>query len=210
MTRVNGKGLNYTWGVGAEHALYRDDGKWYHHLKNFPGALFDRNGYVLFSTVEEYKSSPYLQHGHDLHVPQGISEIPDYIKVLGNNDKDSMTFDVNNVVVSLKRQVAIRVRNRLLVEKIKQIYDNTCQICGLKMRIRENRYYSEVHHLIPLGEPHFGPDVLENMICVCPNHHVLLDLGGIPLEADSIFIAPQHAVNFAYLKYHNQNIFGKL
>lgn len=210
LSRVNGKKLNDSWGVRAKHALYREDGEWYHHLKEFPGGLFDRNGYILFATFEEYQSSPYLQHGIDLHVFHGISEIPGYIKVLESTSTDSVTFDVNNVVVGMKRQVSIRVRNRLLVEKVKQIYENTCQLCGLKMRIRENRYYSEVHHLVPLGEPHHGPDVIENMICVCPNHHVLLDLGGIFLEYNSIYIAPQHSVNLNYIDYHNQNIFGKV
>ena len=32
------------------------------------------------------------------------------------------------------------------------------------------------------GIPHNGPDKLENMICVCPNCHVLLDFGVIRLN----------------------------
>ena len=48
MSRLSGKYLNRKWKVGARHPLYREDGKWYHHLKRFPGALFDFNGYIVF------------------------------------------------------------------------------------------------------------------------------------------------------------------
>lgn len=78
---LTGRELNKIWGVGAAHALYREDGKWYHHLVHFPGALFDYNGYVLFRTQEAYTNSPYLSHGHDLHVPDGISKMPSYVRV---------------------------------------------------------------------------------------------------------------------------------
>lgn len=80
--RVTGKNLNTMWGVGAAHSLYRKDGKWYHHLKEFPGALFDSQGYVIFKTQAEYRNNSYLQHGQDLHVPTGISSMPNYVKVL--------------------------------------------------------------------------------------------------------------------------------
>jgi len=74
----SGKSLNEKYGVGARHSLYRADGKWYHHLTKFPGALFDENGYIVFPTEEEYLSSPYLNHGQDLNIPGGICSIPRY------------------------------------------------------------------------------------------------------------------------------------
>lgn len=77
---MTGKYLNSAWNVGAKHALYRQDGAWYHHLTDFPGALFDESGYVLFLSRESYVSSPYLRHGQDLHVPGGISSIPTYVR----------------------------------------------------------------------------------------------------------------------------------
>lgn len=76
-----GRELNKVWKVGAAHALYREDGKWYHHLERFPGALFDFNGYVVFQTREDYERSPYLDRGHDLHVPDGISKMPGYVRI---------------------------------------------------------------------------------------------------------------------------------
>jgi len=82
MKKISGKYLNNLWGVNAKHALYREDGKWYHHLTQFPGALFDKHGYIMFTTSDEYKTSPYLQHTQDLHVPEGISQIPGYKKIV--------------------------------------------------------------------------------------------------------------------------------
>lgn len=79
--KISGKYLNVLWNVGAKHALYREDGKWYHQLRNFPGALFDANGYVIFETEKDYLESPYLQIQQDLHVINGISTMPGYIRI---------------------------------------------------------------------------------------------------------------------------------
>ncbi len=48
--KLTGKDLNEWWGTGAKHALYSEQGKWYHQLTDFPGVLFDGNGYILFET----------------------------------------------------------------------------------------------------------------------------------------------------------------
>jgi hypothetical protein len=77
---TTGKQLNRKWNVGAEHALYRESGDWYHCLDKFPGALFDRYGYVLFKTQREFLSSRYLHIGERVHVPGGISQIPGYVR----------------------------------------------------------------------------------------------------------------------------------
>ena len=76
-----GRKLNLEWGVGARHALYRKDGRWYHHLQKFPGALFDEHGYVLFDSKEAYEACPQLNHGAELNVDGGISSILGYVKV---------------------------------------------------------------------------------------------------------------------------------
>ena len=72
------KYLARTWRVNVVHALFHKDGMHYHHLRDFPGALFDLNGYVVFNNETEYKTSPYLQHGQNLHVIGGISSILRY------------------------------------------------------------------------------------------------------------------------------------
>ena len=42
--------------------------------------------------------------------------------------------------------------------------------------------YAEGAHLRPVGSPYHGPDAVENVLCLCPNDHVLLDRGAIVLD----------------------------
>ena len=81
INRNKGKELNVKWSVNAEHSLYREDGKWYHNLKRFPGALFDRDGYVVFNSESEYRNCKYIKHGNEIHIYEGIKSIPQYIRV---------------------------------------------------------------------------------------------------------------------------------
>ena len=80
--RMTGKFLNEKWNVNVSQALYREDGKWYHHLKHFPGALFDKKGFIVFQTEQDYNSCNYLDHKTELHCPLGISCIPGYVRVI--------------------------------------------------------------------------------------------------------------------------------
>jgi len=80
MPRRTGRQLNIELSVGAQHALYREDGKWYHRLERFPGALFDANGYVRFESEYEYSHCPGLLIAKELHVPAGICSLPNYVR----------------------------------------------------------------------------------------------------------------------------------
>lgn len=77
----SGQRLKEEWKIPARHVLYHKDGNYYNHLHRFPGALCDTDGYALFKTEQEYKKSPYLQHGQQLHVPNGISSMPRYVRM---------------------------------------------------------------------------------------------------------------------------------
>jgi 5-methylcytosine-specific restriction protein A len=77
---MNGRSLNKLLGLKAKHALFREDGKWYHNLDHFPGVLFDRNGYITFETEASYRQHPDLQIKRDLNVMDGISSIKGYKK----------------------------------------------------------------------------------------------------------------------------------
>jgi 5-methylcytosine-specific restriction enzyme A len=81
--QVTGRMLNRKWGVNAQHALYRENGSWYHVLERFPGALFDAHGYIVFQTEREFLNCSYLSIGVEVHVshPKGISAIPGYVHV---------------------------------------------------------------------------------------------------------------------------------
>jgi len=81
LRRITGELLNREWKVNARHALYRQDGRWYHQLEQFPGALFDDRGYILFRTRDEYLRCRYLAIGDEVNVRRGISAIPGYVRV---------------------------------------------------------------------------------------------------------------------------------
>lgn len=85
-----GKRLNNVYRIGAAHALFREDGKFYMELERFPGVLFDKSGFIKFNTEIEFNVA--LNAGHlrltgpaeadkkmRTNVPQGISKIPGYI-----------------------------------------------------------------------------------------------------------------------------------
>ena len=81
MRRVTGRRLKSDWRIPARHVLYREDGRWYHHLTDFPGAFCDADGYVLFRTVEEYEACRGLSLGVEVNVPGGIATLPGYVRM---------------------------------------------------------------------------------------------------------------------------------
>lgn len=101
----------------------------------------------------------------------------------------------------LKLEVYRVIRDTELSKKVKKEKGYKCEICGLKLQISTSEYYVEVHHIKPLGKPHNGPDIRGNLICVCPNHHALLDFGAIRLEKNKY-----EGVSDKYINYHNDVI----
>ena len=80
--------------------------------------------------------------------------------------------------------VTRRVRDSKAARKVKAWYDDTCQVCGVRLNLEPRRAYSEGAHVRPLGKPHVGTDDASNILCLCPNHHALLDYGGITISGD--------------------------
>ncbi|HWD04596.1 MAG TPA: YDG/SRA domain-containing protein [Amycolatopsis sp.] len=76
------------------------------------------------------------------------------------------------------------VRSTTVAERVKALYDNTCQMCGIKLVVPGDRSYSEGAHIQALGGLNQGPDIVENMLCLCPNCHVLFDSGALIVQKD--------------------------
>ena len=100
-------------------------------------------------------------------------------------------------------------RDSKISMEVKKIYQSRCQICNKYIELQDGRRYSECHHIKPLGEPHNGPDVIDNLICVCPNCHVQLDYGVIAIDKDKINIAVDHIISDEYVAYHNNKRFNR-
>jgi putative restriction endonuclease len=71
-------------------------------------------------------------------------------------------------------------------------------------------FYAEGAHIKPLGAPHWGPDTVDNILCLSPNHHLLFDVGAVTIADDLSLIgmpckvrtSPKHPINLEYVRYH--------
>lgn len=113
------------------------------------------------------------------------------------------------------------LRDQTLVTELKSQYDHTCQICGHRLQSASDAGYSEVHHIKPLGNPHNGPDIPENMLVLCPNHHADFDNGMLTVNPDTHTVThayddrvsgtqmtmhADHQIQSAFIEYHNDVI----
>ena len=110
------------------------------------------------------------------------------------------------------------VRNVKYAEKIKEIYNHTCQVCDVYLkRPNSENGISVAAHIKGLGKPHNGPDIKENMLCLCPNHHAQFDSYSFYIDPETLEIVglddnvkktittnTKHKVNAEYLKYHQE------
>lgn len=113
------------------------------------------------------------------------------------------------------------VRDTRISKELKHRYNHFCQICGYRLQIGVNSYYSEAHHIQPLGQGHNGPDVKENLIILCPNHHAEFDYGVMAIDPEThkvchsnpldryhgIQLRSDHKIGDEFLRYHFYHIF---
>ena len=102
------------------------------------------------------------------------------------------------------------IRDTPLARRIKQIHNYECQLCGHTIELANESRYAEAHHIQPLGEPHNGPDILENIVCLCPNHHAEMDYGARSLNLSQLRLVSGHTLAETYINYHNKYIFKKV
>ncbi len=105
------------------------------------------------------------------------------------------------------------VRSTAVALAVKALYEDYCQVCDIRLEVPGGTV-SEGAHIKGLGNPHLGPDVPENVLCLCPNHHTLLDEGGLYITDDlkvhdheGQVLGPlhkhaKHRIGLEYLRYH--------
>ncbi|MCB2378051.1 HNH endonuclease [Hymenobacter sp. BT635] len=106
------------------------------------------------------------------------------------------------------------VRDTAVSRQVKQLYSYQCQVCATRLNSAAGPY-AEAAHVQPLGAPHHGPDVLSNVLCLCPNHHILFDLGSFAVRNDfsllgldgRLTLHRQHRLEPLFLKYHREHYF---
>jgi 5-methylcytosine-specific restriction protein A len=110
-------------------------------------------------------------------------------------------------------------RDSAVVNTLKELYENTCQVCGQRRLKNQDEGYSNVHHLKPLADD--GPDVPGNVVVVCPNHHADFENGMLTVDPETLeidheyesevsgselLLEGEHEVESEYLEYHNREI----
>ncbi len=105
------------------------------------------------------------------------------------------------------------IRDTKKVKQLKKLYNEKCQICDYTINISRNMKYSEVHHLRPLKDG--GDDDFDNMMVLCPTHHVEFDYKIIGIHNDGetiidrnknpighINIKKGHTLDIKNIQYH--------
>ena len=104
------------------------------------------------------------------------------------------------------------VRDTALSRAVKLAHGYRCQVCDVQLAVSSG-FYAEAAHVQPLGAPHNGPDVSGNVLCLCPNHHVLFDKGAIWLD-DQLTVQPEgtpllrqalHPLQPRFAEYHRRH-----
>jgi putative restriction endonuclease len=106
------------------------------------------------------------------------------------------------------------VRNTKVVQRVKELHSYRCQVCGVQI-LTPSGPYAEGAHIRALGSPHHGPDTEDNVLCLCPNHHVRFDTGALHLNdhleiietASGVALGdlrtvPGHRLNTEHIGYH--------
>jgi hypothetical protein len=121
------------------------------------------------------------------------------------------------------------VRNQDVVDWVKTLEDDECQICGYAIELPDGTKSIDLHHIWPLGKPHFGYekgyDRVDNAICLCPNHHREMHVGLFFIEPETYRLFfhdetnefnnsllrrnSEHELNVLFLDYHRDEIFNK-
>jgi putative restriction endonuclease len=104
------------------------------------------------------------------------------------------------------------VRDTLAAEAVKTAHQHVCQTCSTRIE-RPGGAYAQGAYIRPLGRPHNGPDTADNILCLCPNCHVLFDGWAFAIEDDGTLIGAldgclvelkTHVINRQHLDYHRR------
>lgn len=191
--------------------------KKYHENKKITGTFYDKNLKVAQKYLEKV----------DWEIFRFLVEFlndANLNNLFEHNQKESYESNNHERIPERKKSIVQRkIRDTKVIQQLKEKYKNKCQICGKSIKIDKNTFYSEGAHIKPLGSPHNGSDTKDNIIILCPNHHVEFDYGLITIDHRNNMVSSisknnteklnynRDDINENYLKYHNKKIYrGKL
>lgn len=92
------------------------------------------------------------------------------------------------------------LRNRQFAAELQMLYAGRCQICGWDPLSIYGFYLCHAHHIQWLSQG--GPNSLENMMLVCPNHHGAIHRGDAPLNFGNGTFVFENCSEIVTLNYH--------
>ena len=106
------------------------------------------------------------------------------------------------------------IRDSRYGKELKVLYEYKCMFCDALIKRPHDTPYVETCHVKPLNEK--GPDAKNNLLILCPNHHVELDFGAVTIDPDTMTllhidstnplngkrIITKHKVDKSYLEFH--------
>lgn len=148
-----------------------------------------------------YVVTEYWQHRGDdgfIVLRFRLDRIPEQDPYIANAPPDPELAYVNTTI-------SRRIRDTALTRHVKELYADQCQVCQTSIGGIGGRVYSEGAHVRPLGRPHLGADTLSNILCLCPNHHVQLDIGGMVVMDDFTVRSTSDQSTIAELRFMNSH-----
>lgn len=130
------------------------------------------------------------------------------------NSKSEINEAPEEYTIPKRKQSSVNkiIRNYQRAINVKSWYGYACQVCSLAIKTTAG-LYAEAAHIQPLGEPHNGPDIEANLLCLCPNHHVMFDNGSFTIADDfsligipgKITVIGKHKIDRRFIQYHREH-----
>jgi hypothetical protein len=204
MPRTTGRQLARDWGVPVKHAHYGANGSWFHQLHEFPGALFDPTGYVMFETVAGYRKALGAQIKQDINVHGGIASLPGYVRIVRDGavrlppQAERTSYERAEAGTALFLEGGLKEVVLTRAERDQRAraaciahYGLGCTVCNMLFRdtygvLGED--FIHVHHLEPLAsvETERTIDPIRDLRPVCPNCHAMLHQRKPPLAIEEL------------------------
>jgi predicted restriction endonuclease len=156
-------------------------------------SLLTQSQYLII-TQADYKKMGAEGNIQNFTVPEEMRSCYKDLKIVR-----SIETNIGAAPMRVAYEINRIVRDTDCAQKIKILHDYRCQLCGETLLLSNGVKYAEAHHIMPLGGGHNGPDTKDNILCVCPNHHVQLDYKSIPIDARNIRTKQGHTLNQSYI-----------
>lgn len=91
-------------------------------------------------------------------------------------------------VPKIQERISKYIERGEIAGEYKKIAKYKCQICeslgkdGYTFKKKDDTYYIETHHVIPVASLQKGSLGLKNLLAVCPNHHRQLHYGDVKIK----------------------------